>query len=483
MSIAYADQILEELPAESRLLGEVTVRLIGTDPERGRHDQLLNDEHYLRNANAIGRVVRYVAEYRGEWVAVLTFCSASLHLKPRDRYLHWSAREVSQRRHLVAQNSRFLILPSTGRWPNLASRILKLACDRLAEDWQHQFGHPVLLAETFVDPQRFRGTCYKAAGWQALGQTKGFERCGQDFYTDLQHPKELWVRPLGTHALERLRAVSLAPELIDGSRILPPPPPVKTAMMESLWQHVRKALPDPRNPRGIRHPLATMVSLATLAIAAGCQGPHAIAEFAQSLNHGQRRRLRCRPRPGTRRQFDVPCERTFSRLLEEIPSDELRQIYSAWMAELDPQPLQVLHLDGKVLKNADPAPPRLATDPALAQAAATLDTPVELQKPKAKKALTLVNFQTPGQRLIDQIAVPQDTNEEAAVAAHLPRMDLAGVLVIGDAAHTTKANARLLTQEKGADYLFFLKGNQPNAHAKAKQLLGGSVPPSGSVDR
>ena len=483
MSIAHADRVVEGLPAESRLLSEVTVRLIQTEEERGRHDELLNREHYLRNANAIGRVLRYVATDRGEWVAVLTFCSASLHLKPRDRFLHWSAREVSQRRHLVAQNSRFLILPSTGRWPNLASRVLKLVCARLPEDWRLQFGHPVLLAETFVDPQRFRGTSYKAAGWLALGQTKGFERCGQDFYTDLQHPKELWVLPLGAKALEGLRAEQLAPELIDPSRPLPPVPPVKTARMDSLWQHVHQRLQDPRNPRGIRHSLASLVCLATLAMAAGCQGPHAIAEFAQSLNHGQRRRLRCRPRPATRRQFDVPCERTFSRLLEAIPSDELRQIYSAWMAELDPQPVQVLHLDGKVLKNADPAPPRLAADPALAQAAATLDTPVELQKPKAEKALTLVNFQTPGQRLIDQIAVPQDTNEEAAVAAHLPKMDLAGGIVIGDAAHTTKANCRLLTQEKGADYLFFLKGNQPNAHAKAKQLLLGGVPPSGSVDR
>lgn len=474
---------MEGLPAESRLLGEVTVRLIESEEERCRHDDLLNQEHYLRNAHAIGRVLRYVAEYRREWVAVLTFCSACLHLKPRDRYLHWSAREVSQRRHLVAQNSRFLILPSTGRWPNLASRVLKVVCDRLPEDWQMHFGHPVLLAETFVDPQRFRGTCYKAAGWQALGKTRGFERCGQDFYVDIQHPKELWVLPLGPGALEGLRAEQLPSELIDPSRPSPPVPPVKTALMDSLWQHVHKELEDPRHKRGIRHPIASLVCLATLAIAAGCQGPHAIAEFAQSLNHGQRRRLRCRPRPGTRRQFDVPCERTFSRLLEEIPSDELRQIYSAWMAELDPQPVQVLHLDGKVLKNADPAPARLSEDPALAQAAATLDTPVELQKPKAEKALTLVNFQTPEQRLIDQIAVPQDTNEEAAVAAHLPKMDLAGVLVIGDAAHTTKANCRLLTREKWADYLFFLKGNQPNAHAKAKQLLQGDVPPSGSVER
>jgi hypothetical protein len=283
--------------------------------------------------------------------------------------------------------------------------------------------------------------------------------------------------------LEGLRAEQLPSELIDPSGPAPPVPPVKTARMDSLWQHVHKGLRDPRDKRGIRHRIASLVCLATLGIAAGCQGPHAIAEFAQSLNHGQRRRLGCRPRPGTRRQFEVPCERTFSRLLEEISADQLRQIYSAWMAELDPQPVQVLHLDGKVLKNADPAPARLSEDPALAQAAATIDTPVELQKPKAEKALTLVNFQTPEQRLIDQLAVPQDTNEEAAVAAHLPKMDLAGVIVIGDAAHTTKANCRLLTQDKGADYLFFLKANQPNAHAKAKQLLQGDVPPSGRVDR
>jgi hypothetical protein len=455
--------------------------LVETEQEQCRHDELMDQEHYLHNANAIGQVLRYVAEYRGQWVAVLTFCSAALHLKPRDRFLNWSARQVSERRHLIAQNSRFLVLPSTGRWPNLASRVLKLVGECLSKDWQARFGHPVLLVETFVDPQRFRGTCYKAANWQALGRTQGFERCGQDFYTDIQHPKELWVHPLGAQALEQLRAPELAPELQGKSHPLPPVCPVKTAQLLSLWSHVRKHLSDPRSPRGVRHCLATMVCLATLAIAAGCQGPHAIAEFAESLNHGQRRRLRCRRRPGTRRQFDVPCERTIYRLLELIPCDQLRAIYSDWTAGLDPRPLTVLHLDGKVLRNAEPAPPRLPQDPSLAQAAAALDTPIELQKPKAEKALTLVNFQTPEQRLIDQIAVPQDTNEEAAVAAHLPKMNLAGVIVIGDAAHTTKANGRGLTQNQGAEYLFFLKGNQPKAMAKAQQLLLGSFPPSGSI--
>ena len=90
---------------------------------------------------------------------------------------------------------------------------------------------------------------------------------------------------------------------------------------------------------------------------------------------------------------------------------------------------------------------------------------------------------TSDQRLVDQIAVPRDTNEEAAVAAHWEKMDLAGVCVTADAAHTTKNNCRRVTIDKGGDYLFVLKGNQPHALAKAEQLLPGALPPSGSDDR
>ena len=481
MSNCYCDQTIAGLPAEDRLLEEVTIRLI-TPEERERFDFLMESEHYLRNATAVGQVLRYVALYRGQWLALLTFCSAALHLKFRDRLLKWSPRQVCERRHLIAQNSRFLILPSTGKWPNLASRVLKLTCERLSQDWKVAFGLPVLLAETFVDPERYRGTCYRAAGWQSLGQTKGFERSRQDYYIDNEHPKELWVRALGRNALTQLRAEELASELRNRAAPPPPPAPVRTELMGSFWEFARLRLTDPRQAQGQRHPLASMLTVAALAIASGCQGPHAIGEFAASLNHGQRRQLRFRRIAGTRHQFEIPCERTFERLLKEITPDQLRAVYSQWMATLDPEPLRVLHLDGKVIRNADPAAARLQEDPALVKAVASVDTPAELQKPKAEKALMLVNFQTPSQRLIDQIAVPRDTNEEAAVAAHLPKMDLAGVLVIGDAAHTVKATCRLITQEKGGDFLFFLKGNQPTALAKAQQLLPGVLPPSGSVD-
>ena len=475
MSVHFADQIGSGLPPESRLLNDITLRLL-EESERTRFDELLVREHYLKNATTVGQVLRYVAEYEGRWMALLVFTSSAFHLKLRDQWLHWSPRMVAQRRHLIAQNARFLVLASTGQWPNLASRLLKLSCDRLPEDWKRQFGHPVLALETFVDPQRFKGTCYRAAGWERLGPTRGYERDWQDFYSDTRHPKEIWVRALGPQALEQLRAPELAGHLLEHQKALPPICPVPIDKLDCLWRHFHNRMTEPRDSRGKRHQLATILSLVALAVCAGCKNPHAISEFAESLNHGQRRLLRCRPRPKVRRQFDVPGERTIRRLLKAIDAEELKAILVAWMAQEDPQPVKVLHVDGKVIKNADPAPaiekpPELQTE-----------IPQEQQKPKADKALTLVNFVTSQQRLIDQIAVPRNTNEEAAVAAHWRKMDLAGVCITADAAHTIKANARKITQDRGGEYLLPLKGNQPTAYAKAQQLLSGSFPPSGQND-
>jgi hypothetical protein len=476
MSIHLSDSVVAELPQEPKLLSEVSVRLLEPS-ERARFDELLSREHYLKNATVVGQTLRYLAEYERQWLALLVFSSAAFHLKPRDRWLHWSARQVAQRRHLIAQNQRFLVLAAPGGWPNLASRVLKLTCDRLAQDWQQHFGHPVLAVETFVDPQRFRGTCYKAAGWERLGATQGSQRDWQDFYTDTQHPKEIWVRALHSSALEQLRASQLPASLAEHQPPLPPPCPVPTEQLPSLWQTFRDRMTDPRKPKGKRHQLATVLTLIALAVCAGCKNPHAIAEFVHSLNHGQRRNLRCRPRPGTRRQCDVPGERTLRRLLKALNAESLKDVLVQWMGQQDLRRVEVLHLDGKVLKNAEPAA-------ACAKAQdVESEIPLELQKPKADKALTLVNFITGHQRLVEQVAVPQNTNEEAAVAAHFPKMDLAGLCVSADAAHTTKANARQLTQGNGADYLMSLKGNQPHALAKAQQLLTGSFPPCGSDDQ
>ena len=93
-------------------------------------------------------MLRYVAEYRGQWVALLVFSSPAFHIKLRDQWLQWSPRQVKERRHLIAQNARFLVLAAPGQWPNLASRVLKLACERWPQDWQEPFGYPVRVVET-----------------------------------------------------------------------------------------------------------------------------------------------------------------------------------------------------------------------------------------------------------------------------------------------------------------------------------------------
>ncbi len=476
MAVHLFDGSIAGTPSEAALLGEVTVRLIAST-ERERFDQELVTKHYLKNANAVGAVLRYVAEYRGQWVALMMFNSAAYHIKLRDQWLHWVGGQVAQRRHLLAQNSRFLVLAAPGQWPNLASRVLKLTCARLAEDWRAQFGYPVLAVETFVDPQWFRGTCYKAAGWEVLGPTQGQERNWQDFYTDTQHPKELWVRALSPQGMEQLRAPELPPELAHPTEPSTPACPVATGQLNSLHEHFRAQMTEHRHRKGLRHKLASCLTILALATVAGCKSPHAIAQFAAGLNHAQRRALRCWPRRGRPREYDVPGERTFRRLLKKVDPEELKKVLVRSMEQEEPAPPQVIHADGKVVKNAEPAPARPAA--LAAPAVDPCEIPPELQKPNADKALTLVNFQTTQQRLIDQITVPRDTNEEAAVAAHLPKMDLKGVCLTTDAAHLTKANCRQLTQVNGADFFIFLKGNQPTALAKAEQLLPGTLPPSG----
>ena len=160
--------------AEQALLDEVVVRLIEPD-ERARFDQWLVAEPYLHRAELVGEQLRYVAEVHGQWVALLAWSAPAFHLKDRERWIGWTGAQKRRRLALAVNNTRFLILPAT-RQPNLASRVMKLCLRRLASDWQQTYGHPVLVAESFVDSQLFRGTGYQASGWTLLGQTQGYRR-------------------------------------------------------------------------------------------------------------------------------------------------------------------------------------------------------------------------------------------------------------------------------------------------------------------
>jgi hypothetical protein len=133
---------------------------------------LLEEHHYLGYTQPVGEHRKYIVFAAGRPLALFAWSSAPRHLKPCDRFIGWSAETRRKNIRLIAYNSRFLILP----WvevPHLASHLLAAMVRRLSADWQRSYGHPLYFAETFVDAERFAGSCYRAANWIWLGRTTG----------------------------------------------------------------------------------------------------------------------------------------------------------------------------------------------------------------------------------------------------------------------------------------------------------------------
>jgi hypothetical protein len=437
---------------EASLLSQLQVRLIAPE-ERPRWEQLLCQHHYLHNAHLVGGVLRYVATTPdSRWVALLGWSSPALHLRPRDRWINWSDSQRAARLPLLVQNSRFLLLTPRTQFPNLASRALALCLKRLPDDWLAAFGHTALVAETFVDPERFAGTCYKAAGWQALGPTGGFARDYHDFYLDLDQPKQLWVRPLHPKALDWLRADALPPHLAAQLPAVAPHCDYPSARLDPLWQRFHQRLTDPRARRGQRHVLASILAIAALATLAGERGPKGFAAFAAHLTQPQRRHLRCR-RNKHNGQFAVPSEPTFRRAFQRLDRAQFHTVLADWLAEHDPEKLTAVAVDGKTVKGSRQQDGR----------------PVHL--------LSAVTHTT--QRLLNQIPIAAKSNEIPAFRPLLEALPLRGAVVTADAEHCQRAHAQFLVYEKDADYLFLAKGNQPALEALAQAKLSGAFPPSG----
>ena len=140
-------------------LREVRVRPVRAD-EVPRWNETLRQQHYLGFRKLCGCQLKQVAVQGQRWLALLGCQAAALHSGPRDRWIGWSPLQRRTRLFLLANQSRFLLLPRAGSQPGLASRVLGLSLRRLPRDWQQRYATPLLLVETFVDPQRFRGTCY-----------------------------------------------------------------------------------------------------------------------------------------------------------------------------------------------------------------------------------------------------------------------------------------------------------------------------------
>lgn len=193
------------------------VRIDSADSRLSRiWNDLMNQYHYLGAGPLCGAQIRYlIRSGAGEWLGGLAFSASAWRVEVRDRWIGWN--EEARRKHLqeVIANSRFLIRPSL-RAPNLASHVLGLALRRVGSDWRERYGYEPLLVETFVDVERFAGTCYRAANWELVGVTKGRGRQDTE-HEGAQPVKKVWVYPLHAQARERLRGGVSVPTMSPSS--------------------------------------------------------------------------------------------------------------------------------------------------------------------------------------------------------------------------------------------------------------------------
>jgi len=427
---------------EADILQRVTVRWV-RDEEREAFDRLLEDRHYLASARLAGQTLRYVAELDGQWVALLTFSAAALHLKAREKWLGWTPRQRARRLGFVVNNSRFLVLPERQRYPNLASRVLGLCLRRLSEDWQAQWGHPVVVVESFVDETRYRGTCYRACGFEAVGLTEGFGRASRDFYHEHGQPKQLYLRELRPRARTLLRRGRLPSDLAEHEEKIAGPCPFRAGELGSLLDRFR-VLRDARCGHGLRHRQPFVLAGAAVATLMGSSGYQAFEDTCKKFTQRQLKALGCQQDEQGR--YAAPSDTTFFRVLTQLDAAHFESVVGAWLLEQEVSVLQRLAVDGKVLRGSGRSDGK----------------PLQLFSAVSHRLrLTLA-----------QVPIQEKSNEIPALPPLLRSLPpLEGTLITADAMHCQQESARVITQELGGDYLFGLKGNQTGVLQRAERLL------------
>jgi len=430
-----------EIPADVNL-DRLQVRPI-TLQERQRWRQLMR-QHYLGFKSVVGESICYVATIEDQWVALLAWGMAAMKNRHREAWIGWDEALKWRRLHLVTNNTRFLILPGA-HIKNLASKVLSLNLRRLSRDWQERYGHAILLAETFVDLSRFKATCYRAAGWIPLGETRGFGRSGSG-YSSHGQPKMLFVRPLHPDT-QRMLAAAFSPpvakngkekvRVIDVNRL-----PVEG---EDGLIDVLRTVVDPRKRRGIRHPLICILAIAVCACLSGARSFEAIAEWANELSRDALRRL------GSKRS-KAPSEKCFRITLQRLDAAAFDSVICSWLARQKLFAGEGIALDGKTLRGAHDGE-------------------------KAAPHLLSAVLHREG-IIVSQVAVGEKTNEIPCVKPLLAELNIEGAVVTADAMHTQKETARFIVEDKKADYVFTVKENQSTLLQDIADLGLEALPPS-----
>ncbi len=423
---------------EQDILDHLQVRLLSSTKDRDRCDQLIVEHHYLHDATLVGEQLRYVATYKGQWLALATWSGAAFHIKDRDDFIGWDFEQCRRRRALLANNSRLLVLPEC-HYPNLISRFMKLMLGRLSQDWLTRWAHPLALVESFVDPQLYQGTAYKVSGWSHLGKTAGWKRDAADFYIKHDAPKQIWVRELVKKACVKLRAAQLPPQwaMVETEATLRCNNTVKE--IGSLMETLRRDLPEFRRAQALGYPVAGMVCLIVMAMATGVRhGPDDLAKFADTLSQAQLRALGFRRDQRTLRHR-CPKKTTFTRVLAQVDAAVLEQVLLKWQQRLT-GPIQdsLVIVDGKKMRHG---------------------------------GVEMVNATNGAGQYLGGVITQAKSNEIPAARQLLRRLDLTGKILLSDAAHTQVETGQQVLFEQGGDYLMTVKGNQPTLQTTLQNLF------------
>ena len=201
--LTAASDPAEPISLPAKALASLRLQSVNTPQESALWNELIERYHYLGYQPLPGAQMRYQVFNGSQLLAVLGFGAAAWKVAPRDRFIGGSAQQRAANLRRIVNHARFLILPwVTGR--NLASQILAAAAQRVAEDWPCRYGYEPFLLETFVERDRFRGTCYRAANWIHVGQTQGRGKLDRRH----RHPlpvKDIYLYPLGKDFRRKLR--------------------------------------------------------------------------------------------------------------------------------------------------------------------------------------------------------------------------------------------------------------------------------------
>ena len=408
----------------------VTVRLARPD-ERRRWDRLMNQHHHLVFKRFAGRGIRYVFEWRDHWVGLADWQSGAFRCRPRDEWIGWKSELQFTRMHLIANNSRLLILGAPECFPNLDSFALAAMVRRLSDDWSAAYGHSLLLAETFVDSSKSCGHMYKAAGWTELGCTNGYARANGRYTDPRGVPKDLYAFSLHRDTRHRM----CAPDPLPGP-LLPNPmgcasePP--SDGLDSLYKEFLR-VPDFRRAQGRKHAIASVLAIIIAASISGFETGIAAAQFARALNQTELESLGAWFNPKTK-QYEPPSKSVIYRVLQMADQAENEAVLKCWAASrVDLE--AALAADGKRLRGGN----RDGNDYFQTATLVAHDTGL----PVASHGF-------------------HDKNgERAAVRALFEKVPLDGHVITVDALHTTRDTARSIVETHNADYLMTVKENTP----------------------